>query len=85
MDGRRFDYCQFTNVKFVYHGLSEYTFVECKFSGTIQLVTENQSVLGYENLLKYLSREPGFIGGFAGVQDKTGHTLSRDREFPKQP
>jgi hypothetical protein len=73
VDGKRFEHCEFRNVTLIYHGLAAYLFDQAKFSGNIEVQTDNISIEAFESLQQSLQRAPGVTHFFTGLKDKNGN------------
>jgi len=58
-DGKMFHSCRFTNVTLRYSGYGATGFVECKFFGTLKIVTKNKSAQNYSRFIKILQEQGG--------------------------
>jgi hypothetical protein len=73
VDGKTFDHCEFTNVKFLYHGIANITFLDPIFTGNIYLQTDNQAAKGFVILESYFRTQVKGIDTFVVLPSKTGH------------
>ena len=73
IDGKQFDHCEFTNVKLLYHGLANTTFIESKFSGSMVLQTDNQAAKGFAALAEHFRGHPNVTSFVVGEVDEKGN------------
>ena len=58
IDGKKFDHCKFESVTLVYHSLAPADFVECQWTGTIYLKTDNDAAKGFMALVEGMRNGP---------------------------